>query len=433
MAEKDELTDLFNESIAVRIPTSAMIPKAIIRTVNMVLNRFERIEINEIRKFSLIRANLLKDLAVCIKIIHIRVAKLIIHRHNKNFIPNFSADIHPMDLHPRIQAFATLGKILTNPPGLESLIRPPSAINPFFTPREVNRAVSAWASLLTQENLKRWIQPYVFSSHAPAKQVLVIMAGNIPLVGFHDFLSVLVSGHKFTGKLSSKDSILLPWIADQLINIEPDFMGRISFQVNPDSRPDAVIATGSSNSARFFKQDYGNLPHIIRKNRSSPAVLNGSENSMDLTGLASDILDFYGLGCRNVSKIFIPPGYDFRDLADCLQNYKELDPIDPYLHNLVYQRARLELLKVPYIDAGNILLVEKPGFHSPVGVVFTEEYVSRQDLKLKLSARLNDIQCIVGNAPDRFNPVPFGTSQNPALWDYADGIDTLAFLNSLSS
>ncbi|MCX6227272.1 MAG: hypothetical protein NTV01_21425, partial [Bacteroidia bacterium] len=294
MAENEEFTDRFNESMVVRIPISAIIPKAMIKTVSIVLNKFDRIDKKEILKFSLIRAIFLKYWLLKFTILRFGTAKLQKPNHNRNFLANFSSLIPNMDLRKRISSIAELGSRL---PGLinSGLLEHTMKANNWFTGSETTRALYSWSSLLTTENLTRWTNLYAIPDVPPLLNILVITAGNIPLVGFHDFLSVLISGNRFIGKLSSRDDQLLTMLAKELIRIEPSFADLIHFQ-DFNITTDRVIATGSNNSARFFQIEYGHLPHIIRKNRSSAAILNGSETGEELDLLAADILEYYGLG-----------------------------------------------------------------------------------------------------------------------------------------
>ncbi|MFO7615676.1 MAG: hypothetical protein R6V75_00315, partial [Bacteroidales bacterium] len=234
-----------------------------------------------------------------------------------------------------------------------------------------------------------------------------------------------------SGRLSSRDNLLLPYLAQKLVEIEPGFENLIGFNPSQSPSPAALIASGSTNTARYHLQDFGHLPAIIRKTRISPAVINGTETKRQLTGLAGDILHYYGMGCRSVSSILVPQGYDPSQLAETIRGYHDLDPNPALESNLRYQKARLKLLEIPFIDAGPVLLVSHPTLHSPVGTVNLLEYSTVDSLSHFLAGNKGSIQCVAGNAPPEFNPVPFGAAQQPALWDYADGIDTLAFLHSI--
>lgn len=397
-----------------------------IKTVSMVLNKFERIDRNEIRKFSLIRATFLKYLLVRFTINKFGPAKLLKPNHNRNFLAIFSSLLPDMDLRKRISSFSELGTLL---PGLITSGLSDCAFNAnsWFTGSETARALNSWSSMLTAGNLTRWTDLYPIPAVPPLRNILVITAGNIPLVGFHDFLSVLISGNRFIGKLSSRDDQLLTLLAEELIRIEPFFTDQILFQDFTIS-PDAVIATGSNNSSWYFQKEYGNMPHIIRKNRSSAAILDGSETDEELDNLAADILEYYGLGCRSVSHIFLPAGCSPEYLAGHLSGFNQIDPCEPLHDNLRYQRARLAMLNTPYTDARQVLLVESEILHSPIGVLHYSFYDDQTALFHNLEARNTEIQCLAGHRSTNHNLIPLGSAQKPALWDYADNIDTLSFL-----
>ena len=314
----------------------------------------------------------------------------------------------------------------------DELLQKQLSKNPFFTPREVNRAYQNWANLLQESTLQKWIAPYQLITSHFKTEILVIAAGNIPLAGFHDFLCVLIAGFRFTGQLSSPDNLLLPYLASKLIELESEFQNHIGFGAATPSNPAALVASGSSNTARYHLQNYGHLPAIIRKTRITPAVLDGTESPEELSGLAGDILHYYGLGCRSVSSILMPSGYDSSKLIKTIRNYTDFEIIPPLQDNLRYQKARLQLLKIPFIDAGAILLVDNPFLNSPIATINALYYNSLNELNYWLSDNIDEIQCVVGHAPTSFKPVLFGSVQQPALWDYADGVDTLEFLISLS-
>jgi hypothetical protein len=334
-----------------------------------------------------------------------------------------------MNLQKRISSLAELGTTLS---GLILKDRPEnvSPANDWFTRSELTRALLSWSALLTGNNLTRWTDPYPIADDPPLRNILVITAGNIPLVGFHDFLSVLISGNCFHGKLSWRDDQLLVLLAKELIRIEPGFSNQIHIR-DFTIVPDAVIATGSNNSSRYFRMEYGRIPNIIRKNRSSAAVLDGSETPDELENLTADITEYYGLGCRSVSHLFLPAGYAPESLLQPLSSCNHTDPCMPYVHNLGYQRARLAMLKIPFFDCSQTLLVESDSLHSPIGVVHYSFYTDRNALFEKLEALSSELQCLIGHKSLYFKLLPFGSAQKPELWEYADGVDTLEFLNQL--
>jgi hypothetical protein len=333
-----------------------------------------------------------------------------------------------MDLSRRISAFNELGRRL---PDLltDTLFDEVNRANPWFTREETGRAVSTWARLLTTKNLLEWTNAYDLSI-AGSNGILVVSAGNIPLAGFHDFLSVLISGNRFTGRLSSRDDILLQRISGELAKIDPLLGSHIDFN-HSGTAPDAVIATGSNNTARYFRSRYAGLPHIIRKNRSSAAVLDGTETPAELAALASDILDYHGLGCRSVSHVYMPAGETTGTLAGALVSRSKDGHCQPMADNLQYQRARLQMLNVPFTDTGGMLLVEEENLHSPIGIVHISHYHNREELLESLAHRAGEIQCLTGHKSLAPGLIPFGTAQSPALGDYADNIDTLDFLAGL--
>lgn len=334
-----------------------------------------------------------------------------------------------MNLINRISSFAKLGALL---PGFtdDSLIDCVLDANRWFTRSESQRALNAWSSLLTLQNLTDWTSRYAISDTPPLLNILVITAGNIPLVGFHDFLSVLLSGNRFVGKLSSRDDLLLTHLTNELIGLEPQFANLIDLQYITD-KPDAVIATGSNNSSRYFRREYGHLPHVIRKNRSSAAILDGSETNKELDGLAADILEYYGLGCRSVSQVYLPAGFSPERLVEPVSSYNRIDPCYYLRDNLRYQRARLSMLDIPFIDARHVLFVQSELLHPPIGVVHYSFYKNHTSLFGQLENLSSHIQCLTGHESMNSELVPFGTAQKPELWDYADNLDTLEFLIKL--
>lgn len=341
-----------------------------------------------------------------------------------------------MQIKDRINAFVKLGNFLceiytsttlSNPNSeVEIILRKAEAENGWFTQENIKFALKSWGEALSKENLQQWVSNYEIKETDP-KQVAIIMAGNIPLVGFHDFLSVLITGNKVLAKLSSNDKTLLPFLADQLISIEPEFKNYIEFTEGRLKHFDAVIATGSNNTARYFDYYFGKYPNIIRKNRNSVAVLTGNETEDDLKNLADDIFTYFGLGCRNVSKIYIPEDYDFEEFFKGMFSGKEIIHNHKYINNYDYNKAVYLMDSFPLLDNEFMLLKEDSGFSSPISVVFYEKYTSKYAVKKMLEAEAENIQCLVTKA-GLPNEIPFGKAQNPQLWDYADGVDTVDFL-----
>ncbi len=304
--------------------------------------------------------------------------------------------------------------------------------NPWFIDESINYALQQWAQILSQENIEKWLKKYQEPKDDQQPQVIgVVLAGNLPLVGFHDFVSVLVSGNKFLGKLSSSDQFLLPAIARILIKIEPEFAERIQFTEDQLTGFDAIIATGSNNSARYFESYFAKYPHIIRKNRNGVAVLTGAETNLDL--LAEDILRYFGLGCRNVSKLFVPVNYNFSPLLESMTNFEFVANHNKYRNNYDYNKSILLVNRVPHLDNGFVLLKEDTSIASPISVIHYEYYQDLNELRKQLAADKDLVQCVVSEENINEESVLLGQSQNPNLWDYADGIDTIEFLLSLSS
>lgn len=300
--------------------------------------------------------------------------------------------------------------------------------NGWFIESEVYFSVQSWAEALTLENLDKWLSVYNFTENEP-KSVGLILAGNIPLVGFHDFLSVLVSGHKAVVKTSSNDQHLLPFLAKYLIRVEPSLEKRIEF-VGKLENFDAVIATGSNNTARYFEYYFKDKPNIIRKNRNSVAVLDGNESEQDLIALGKDIFTYFGLGCRNVSKLFVPKGYDFEKFFKGMYEYREIINNQKYINNYDYNKAVFLMSNFLVLDNGFLVLKEDNSYSSPISSIFYEYYTDLQGIKSVINQDAEQIQCVVSNNLIE-NSVAFGQTQHPQLWDYADNVDTISFLNKI--
>jgi hypothetical protein len=334
-----------------------------------------------------------------------------------------------MNLPQRIQAFAALGDYLRNLSSseLEHLTNNAANDNSWFTPVSVEQTLTSIASWLTEPELQGWVSSY--PTPAVNRTVALVMAGNIPLVGFHDLLATLISGHAALIKLSSKDRFLPSHLIGKLIEIEPAFAGRITLAEQLKSF-DAVIATGSDNSARYFEYYFGKYPHIIRKNRTSVAILSGEETQKDLESLGKDIFSYYGLGCRNVSKLFVPKGYLFDFMFRSIESYAEVINHHKYANNYDYQKSILLINSEKFLDNGFTLLRESQNIVSPISVLFYEFYISENELADKLNAWEEKIQVVVGGGSPMAQ-VNFGAAQNPTLEDYADKVDTMAFLAGL--
>lgn len=298
--------------------------------------------------------------------------------------------------------------------------------NSWFISEFVDAATRAIAeAFLQEERLREWVSRYDLSESAQSsKPVGIVMAGNLPAVGFHDLLCGFLSNHPIAMKLSSKDQVLLPHFVDKLRAWEPAIGEQLSIAERLNGCA-AYIATGSNNSARYFQQYFGKYPHIIRRNRTAVAVLNGEETREDLELLADDMLMYFGRGCRNVTKIFVPEGYDFVPLLEAMQKYAYLKDVYHYKNNFDYQLSLLLLNQAYYMTNDLVLLHPHESVFSPVSVVHYAFYSDRQQLEQSLGNN-DDLQCIVGQGH-----TGFGSAQRPRLEDYADGVDTLAFLAAL--
>ena len=338
-----------------------------------------------------------------------------------------------MQLTARIDTLVQLGKHLREKPAsLHRVVVKACLENPWFTKEHVYDAIDAICEeFLDEKKLEAWLAKYDFEDITqPTKTVGIIMAGNIPLVGFHDFLCVFVSGQKAIVKLSSKDNQLFKYIAKTLFEISPEIVNYI--EMPPFFKKfDAVIATGSNNSSRYFDYYFGKYPHIIRKSRSSVAILSGNETTKDFEKLGIDIFKYLGLGCRNVSKLFVPKDFDFVRFLDALQLYNEVQHHNKYKNNYDYYRSIYLLNQEHHYASNFLMLVEKEAIASPIAVLHYEFYENEDDLANKLIENRNDIQCVVGDSANRGDCIAFGEAQKPQLWEYADKVDTLQFLIDL--
>ncbi|HUH47402.1 MAG TPA: acyl-CoA reductase [Arenibacter sp.] len=298
--------------------------------------------------------------------------------------------------------------------------------NGWFTPDNIFHGLENWAELLTPTNLNDWLSAYDLRTNRP-KSVAVIMAGNIPLVGFHDFLCIVLTGNKVRVKLSSNDRVLLPFVAQYLIEIEPSFKGDIEFVEGKLDDFDAVIATGSDNTSRYFEHYFGNGPNIIRKNRNSIAVLTGAESEERLRALGEDIFRYYGLGCRSVSKLFVPKDYNFDAFFKAIFPFGHLIDQHKYANNYDYNKAVYLMSRFNLLDNGFLMLKEDEQYASPIATLFYEYYDSLEELRVRLENDREKLQCIVSEGVFA-DEVHFGQTQKPSLASYADNRDTVQFL-----
>jgi hypothetical protein len=345
-----------------------------------------------------------------------------------------------MDIRDRIQTFIEVGRILagfsaTAPDGATHLLAEPALQaeerNRWFTQNSIRYALNAIGESMSAGKMERWLDPYMNFldvKETTGKRIGVVTAGNIPLAGFHDFLTVLISGHTFCGKLSGQDAVLIPAIAGIMENLNPEWKERILFTDEPFRTIDAIIATGSGNTYRYFEYYFARYPHIIRKNRNSIAILNGHETDDENKGLASDVMLYFGLGCRSVSKIYIPASFDIMQLRPFFEPWSSVIRYNKYYNNYEYQKSILIVNRKEFYDFGNILLTGEGRLASPVSVLNFERYSGSGTLSEHLLTQMEQIQCVVSVSCPGLNGLPFGAAQKPDLWDYADGIDTLRFL-----
>ena len=338
-----------------------------------------------------------------------------------------------MKLEQRIDLLAQLGDyMLSSAPAWETAQYKASKENGWFTLEFIHLAVQQIAAeYLQKDKLTAWAKRYDLPSEPKVpKNIGLIMAGNIPLVGFHDMLSIFISGHHQRIKASSRDETMISHLVEWMTGIQPEIATYIKFSDRLNGC-DAYIATGSNNSARYFDYYFGKYPNIIRRNRTSVAVLTGNETSAELEALADDVNQYFGLGCRNVTQIYVPENYDFLPLLDALNKYKHLSDLGKYKHNYDYQLTLLILNKKYYMTNGTVLLTENQSPFSPISVLNYQYYKPGHPPTL-LTGPDSDIQCVVGTPGATPPPlISFGSAQRPTLEDYADGVDTLQFLRDL--
>ena len=340
-----------------------------------------------------------------------------------------------LTLHARLELLAELGHYLRTggDEELTTAIQEAYLENKWFTTENSQLALgSIGEAFLEPEKLAGWVARYPIGRQLhPEQSVALVLAGNIPLVGFHDWLCVFVAGHRAKVKLSDKDKFLLPLLVKKMGSWAHESWEYTEFLVEHDRLHsfDAVIATGSNNSARYFEQYFGKYPHIIRRNRNGIAVLNGLETVADLHALGRDIFSYFGLGCRNVSKLYVPHGYQFDTLLETLHEYRDIIHHDKYKNNFDYTLTLWLMNQMPYLNNGCLLLREDPALQARIAAVHYEYYDDLHDLDALLATKSEEIQCAVGNVRlQHLSVLPFGQSQAPGLTDYPDGVDVLDFL-----
>jgi hypothetical protein len=349
-----------------------------------------------------------------------------------------------IDLTQRIQGFARLSDYIgdclnqqktgTYPDNKSNglAIANAAGTNPWFTPEFVTEALIGIRQLLKPDRLFQWASENNLPDKPQLRKTVgLVMAGNIPAVGFHDLLCVLVSGHYALVKLSSADNYLIPALINELCRIEPGFSGMVTYTDHQLKGFDAVIATGSDNTARYFEYYFSSYPHIIRKNRNSIAIISGAETDAELISLSDDVFLYFGLGCRSVSKVFIPDSYDPRKLMAAFEKYSDVKKHSKYFNNYEYNKAIMLINREEHLDNGFLLLRPSTNLASPVSVLNYEYYQSPEGLAESLSAVSEKIQVIVSASGFVQDSVPFGRSQYPSVDDYADKVNTLEFLMSL--
>jgi len=336
-------------------------------------------------------------------------------------------------MQEKMIAISKLGEILSQPEAhddiMQDILRAEQE-NPWFTKSFCIQTLTHWGKLLSLSNLSEFVNDYSFGK-PDVKRVGIIMAGNIPIVGMHDLLMVILSGHKAIVKRSSKDMVLPKMIVRKLSEFMPEIHEQVIFEPELFKNTDAIIATGSNNSARYFEQYFDKIPHIIRKNRNSVAVLNGNETPEQLNALCDDVFMYFGLGCRSVSKLYVPENYDVTKFLDACESWSHLMEHNKYMNNYIYQKAILLMDQQVHLDNDFLLLREQSDLSSPLSVLYYERYKSIDSLQSELSLLSDSIQCISTDIKEIPNSIPLGTCQQPELNTFADNVDSMEFLLNL--
>ncbi len=339
----------------------------------------------------------------------------------------------------RIAIFEHLGSefnIITSPNysgAYTEVIEKAQAGNSWFTPTNIQFALNGIAGWLTSQKLQKWLAAYPIPANLPSKHIGIVAAGNIPLVGFHDMLSALILGYRVTLKLSSRDQHLYKLTKQLLQNISAETASLLEFTDGHIGHTDAIIATGSDNTSRYFEYYFANRPHIIRKNRHSLAILTGNESDEDLYALGHDIFTYFGLGCRNVSLLLLPQGFELAKLFKAFEPWQNLTNHNKYANNYDYQKAGMALNNIPYFDTGFALFREFNQLASPISVTHFMYYDTANQVETYVNSVAPKIQCCVSKTKWPFNTYEPGMAQLPALTDYADNVDTVQFLLNLNN
>ncbi len=335
-----------------------------------------------------------------------------------------------MDLDDRIKALSQLGEHISQAQWVADY-QALQYENPWFIEANINQALNGILKFLDLQKLYSWVGSYKIDKPTN-KTIGLILAGNIPAVGFHDLLSVFISGHKAKVKLSHQDRLLTLSLFEELVRIVPDLAAQVQFVHSLDQNIDAIIATGSDNTSRYISDRFQTLPKLIRRNRTSHAVINGTENKSALLNLGRDVFSYFGKGCRNVSKIWIPNGYLVKDFRTNLGDQSHLLTSVPYGNNYRFQKALRLTGEQPFVDLGHTLMIESKAVVSPIATLYYEHYENAQSLSQELKAISKKLQCVVSDKSWFPRSIPFGETQVPDLTDYADNVDTLKFLLELN-
>ena len=297
--------------------------------------------------------------------------------------------------------------------------------NAWFSIKMIRLSLESWAKNLSEDHIDKWLSKYEIPTFIN-KNILIICAGNLPLVGFHDIVCCILLNLNTQVKLSRNDNMLIPAILNILYLFDSELQDRIKICDEKPGNYDSVIATGSNNSNRYFEYYFGNFPHIFRRNRTSIAVISSEITNEELKSLSHDMLQYYGLGCRSVTKLYLPEKFNLDRIYNSVFNYKDLINHNKYMNNYEYNRSIFLLEKKLFFDNGFLILIEDKSLFSPISVVNFEYYSSMETLDKELNNLSSEIQCRVGEGG-----IPFGTAQKPKLWDYADGVDTIDFLTKI--
>ncbi len=404
-------------------------PKAMMAIVSAARTRFDLIALKATLMFSQNSVNPLTILPPdCIKELRYIFSLFVV-----TFFTFARVKAGCITIERAIEAFAELGFVMregaagsaTGPAGrFSGLIETVHLTNPWFTPDNVRRALLSTGNTLTREKLKKWLSAYPgLQEEREPVTAGVVMAGNIPMVGFHDMLCVLITGNRIQARLSTRDELLMRAVAGTLSEIEPAFATLISVTTERLEGFDMVIATGSNNTSRYFEYYFRKVPAIIRHNRNSIAILDGTESDEELERLGDDIFSYFGLGCRNVSKLYLPEGYDPASLLPAWRRFANLRSHYKYHVNYDHHRAVMMVNREHFTDGGFVLLRESPSLTPPMAVINYEYYRTGREPSITTPMKDNLLQCIAGHGH-----LPFGTTQQPELWDYADNTDTISFL-----